>query len=358
MLESIDIFRKKYVDILEKLSSEEVISNIVLLKKLSKEEAKLKEIINLHDEYDKSTKDEEGLRLLRNDEEANEEFIFEINSELDSINERKIILSEKINNLLLPEEPNEDKNVFLEIRAAAGGDEAALFAADLFRMYSSFANSKNWKVEIITSHSTGLKGFKEIIFSIVGENVFRSLMFESGVHRVQRVPETESSGRIHTSTITVAVLPEAQDAEVEIKSDDLRFETFKASGHGGQNVQKNETAVRVVHIPSGIAVGCQDERSQLQNKERALKILRAKLFDIESKRVESEKAKQRKLQVGWGDRSEKIRTYNFPQNRITDHRIGLTLYNLQEIMNGSMDELISALRNKYNEERKKEIEFN
>jgi peptide chain release factor 1 len=225
-------------------------------------------------------------------------------------------------------------------------------------MYTTYANFKNWKAEIISSHSTGLKGFKEVIFSIVGENVFRYLMFERGVHRVQRVPETESSGRIHTSTVTVAVLPEAREAEIEIKNDDLKFETFKASGHGGQNVQKNETAVRITHIPTGIVVGCQDERSQLQNKERSLSILRAKIFDLEIKKIESEKAEQRKSQVGWGDRSEKIRTYNFPQNRITDHRIGLTLYNLQEIMNGNLDELISALRIKYDEDRKKDLENN
>jgi peptide chain release factor 1 len=243
----------------------------------------------------------------------------------------------------------------MEIRAAAGGEEAALFAAELFRMYTNYAISKGWKIDIISSHPTGLGGFKEVIFEITGSDVYRYLMFESGVHRVQRVPETESSGRVHTSTITVAVMPEAEEALVQIKPEDLKIETFKAGGHGGQNVQKNETAVRITHIPTGITVSCQDERSQLQNRERALKVLMARLLDIEIKKKNEEEAKKRRSQIGWGERSEKIRTYNFPQNRVTDHRIGLTLYNLTNIMNGELDELISNLRVKYDEERKKEL---
>ena len=354
MLENSLELKNKYKDIIEKLSSNEVLSNQNLLIKYSKEEAKLKELIDIMQAYEKLIKEEEDLMLLKRelDDPIFEE---EIDSELSELQKKKEELVRKYEEKTLPEEPFESNNVIMEIRAAAGGEEAALFAAELFRMYTNYAISKGWKIDIISSHPTGLGGFKEVIFEITGSDVYRYLMFESGVHRVQRVPETESSGRVHTSTITVAVMPEAEEALVQIKPEDLKIETFKAGGHGGQNVQKNETAVRITHIPTGITVSCQDERSQLQNRERALKVLMARLLDIEIKKKNEEEAKKRRSQIGWGERSEKIRTYNFPQNRVTDHRIGLTLYNLTNIMNGELDELISNLRVKYDEERKKEL---
>jgi len=354
MLENSLELKNKYKDIIEKLSSNEVLSNQNLLIKYSKEEAKLKELIDIMQAYEKLIKEEEDLMLLKRelDDPIFEE---EIDSELSELQKKKEELVKKYEEKTLPEEPFESNNVIMEIRAAAGGEEAALFAAELFRMYTNYAISKGWKIDIISSHPTGLGGFKEVIFEITGSDVYRYLMFESGVHRVQRVPETESSGRVHTSTITVAVMPEAEEALVQIKPEDLKIETFKAGGHGGQNVQKNETAVRITHIPTGITVSCQDERSQLQNRERALKVLMARLLDIEIKKKNEEEVKKRRSQIGWGERSEKIRTYNFPQNRVTDHRIGLTLYNLTDIMNGELDELISNLRVKYDEERKKEL---
>ena len=354
MLENSVELKNKYKEILEKLSSYEVLSNQDLLIKYSKEESKLKELIEIVQDYEKLTKEEEDLTILKK-ESDDPEFVEEIESELLGLQKKKEELVKKYEEKTLPEEPFESNNVIMEIRAAAGGEEAALFAAELFRMYTNYAISKGWKIDIISSHPTGLGGFKEVIFEITGSDVYRYLMFESGVHRVQRVPETESSGRVHTSTITVAVMPEAEEALVQIKPEDLKIETFKAGGHGGQNVQKNETAVRITHIPTGITVSCQDERSQLQNRERALKVLMARLLDIEIKKKNEEEAKKRRSQIGWGERSEKIRTYNFPQNRVTDHRIGLTLYNLTNIMNGELDELISNLRVKYDEERKKEL---
>ena len=354
MLENSVELKNKYKEILEKLSSYEVLSNQDLLIKYSKEESKLKELIEIVQDYEKLTKEEEDLTILKK-ESDDPEFVEEIESDLLGLQKKKEELVRKYEEKTLPEEPFESNNVIMEIRAAAGGEESALFAAELFRMYSNYAISKGWKIDIISSHPTGLGGFKEIIYEVTGSNVYRNLMFESGVHRVQRVPETESSGRVHTSTVTVAVMPEAEEALVEIKPEDLKIETFKAGGHGGQNVQKNETAVRITHIPTGITVSCQDERSQLQNRERALKVLMARLLDIEIKKKNEEEVKKRRSQIGWGERSEKIRTYNFPQNRVTDHRIGLTLYNLTDIMNGELDELISNLRVKYDEERKKEL---
>ena len=245
--------------------------------------------------------------------------------------------------MLLPTDPNDEKNVIIEIRAGAGGDEAALFAGALFRMYSMYAEAKRWKTEILSANETGLGGYKEISFSIDGEGAYSRFKFESGVHRVQRVPETESSGRIHTSTVTVAVLPEADEVDFEIDPKDLQIDTFRSSGAGGQHINKTSSAIRVTHIPTGTVVECQDERSQHKNKEKALKVLRSRLLDAEIEKKNAEIAGERKLQVGTGDRSERIRTYNYPQGRVTDHRIGLTLYKLEQILNGSLDELLDAL---------------
>ncbi|MGP1567633.1 MAG: peptide chain release factor 1, partial [Peptoanaerobacter stomatis] len=245
--------------------------------------------------------------------------------------------------LLLPKDPNDDKNVIVEIRGGAGGEEAALFAGVLFRMYSMYASNRRWKVELMSSNETGIGGYKEVIFMISGKGAYSRLKFESGVHRVQRVPETESQGRIHTSTVTVAVLPEAEDVEVNLDLNDVRVDVFRSSGNGGQSVNTTDSAVRLTHIPTGIVISMQDEKSQLKNKEKAFKILKAKLYDMELEKAQKEMASQRKSQVGTGDRAERIRTYNYPQGRVSDHRIGLNLYKLEAFLNGDLDEVIDAL---------------
>jgi peptide chain release factor 1 len=263
--------------------------------------------------------------------------------EIETLKDRREQLAEAIKRLLLPKDPNDERSVIVEIRAAAGGDEAGLFAADLFRMYSRYAQSKNWAVDVINANQSGIGGFKEIIFEIKGRGAYSRLKYESGAHRVQRVPVTEASGRIHTSTATVAVLPEVEDVDVHVNPDDLKIDIYHASGHGGQNVQKVATAVRITHLPTGMVVACQDERSQLQNKLRALAVLRARLYDMEQQKITTERAESRRAQVGTGDRSEKIRTYNFPQNRVTDHRVDLTIHNLPAILEGALDSVIDAV---------------
>jgi peptide chain release factor 1 len=264
--------------------------------------------------------------------------------ELSELEESLEAVSEELRVLLLPKDPNDDKNVIVEIRAGAGGDEAALFAGVLFRMYSMYASSRRWKVELMSSNETGVGGYKEVVFMIIGKGAYSRLKFESGVHRVQRVPETESAGRIHTSTATVAVLPEVEEVgEVELNLNDVRVDVFRSSGNGGQSVNTTDSAVRLTHVPTGIVISMQDEKSQLKNKEKAFKILRAKLYDIELEKAQKEVARERKSQVGTGDRSERIRTYNYPQGRITDHRIGVTLYKLDAFLNGDLDEMVDAL---------------
>jgi peptide chain release factor 1 len=275
--------------------------------------------------------------------EADPEMSAFLAEEMESLEARKTILTEELRKLVLPKDPRDDRNVFLEIRAGTGGDEAALFAADLFRMYSRYAETRGWKVEVIEANEIGIGGYKEITALIKGKGVYSRLKYESGAHRVQRVPSTESSGRIHTSAATVAILPEVEEFDIEIKPEDIKMEVYRSSGAGGQNVQKTSTAVRLYHLPSGLVVACQDERSQVQNKLRAMSVLRARLFDMEQQRRESEERASRRSQVGSGDRSEKIRTYNFPQSRVTDHRIKFDSHRLQAILDGEMDELIDAL---------------
>jgi peptide chain release factor 1 len=269
-----------------------------------------------------------------------------INEELEKLEGKKENLKAKLQELMFPKDPYDKKDIIVEIRAGAGGDEAALFVGDLFRMYTHFAENNRWKIEVMSSNSTGIGGFKEIIFNVAGKEVYGKLKHESGVHRVQRIPVTESNGRIHTSTVTVAILPEAEEVEVNINPNDLRIDTFHSTGHGGQSVNTTDSAIRITHLPSGLVVSCQDEKSQFKNKAKALMVLRARLLDKIEREKHDEIAQKRKSQVGTGDRSERIRTYNFPQNRITDHRIGLTLHNLEEVLDGNLNDLIIILSEK------------
>ena len=347
--EKLEDLEKKYDEIEEHLANENTYKDSNLLNSLLKEKSLIEESVLLYRELKKVKKEIEDTKKLINESDM-EEIAKEELTKLQNIEKD---LMDKIIASLIEKDERDERDIIMEIRAAAGGEEAALFAADLFRMYSYYAEKRKWKVEIIDSHPTDIGGYKEIIFSIKGKNVFGDLKYESGVHRVQRVPVTEASGRIHTSTVTVAVLPEVEEVDIDINPDDLRIDVFRASGHGGQCVQKTESAVRITHIPTGFVATCQDERSQLKNKEKALRVLRARLYDYYETQKEKEVGEERKKQIGWGERSEKIRTYNFPQNRVTDHRIGLSLYNLAEILEGNLDELINALKE---EDKKRKIE--
>jgi peptide chain release factor 1 len=310
---------------------------------LTRERSDLSEIMEVYSKFASVLKNIKGNKEIIDSVNDNE-LVSMAEVELEELKVEKDRLEEEIKVLLLPKDPNDDKDVIMEIRAGTGGEEAALFAGDLYRMYSRYAEMRNWKIELIDINDTGLGGIKEVIFSVTGNNVFGDLKFESGVHRVQRVPETEGSGRVHTSAASVAVLPEAEDVQIEINQNDLKIDIFRAGGAGGQNVNKVETAIRITHEPTGIVVQCQDERSQLKNRQKAMKVLKARLYDMELKKQNAKISAQRKLMVGSGDRSDKIRTYNFPQNRVTDHRIGLTLYNLSNIMEGQVNELIEQLK--------------
>ena len=341
MFENLEEILIKYEDINMELASPDVTSDQRRFRNLMKEQSDLTPLVEAYTAYKKANQDiKDSLEML--EEENDEEMREMLKEELSSAKDKLAELEEKIKILLLPKDPNDDKNVIVEIRAGAGGDEAALFAAELFRMYTHYAEARRWKVEVVNSDETGIGGMKEVEFMVTGQGAYSVLKYESGVHRVQRVPETESGGRIHTSTASVAVMPEAEEVEVQIDEKDIRIDVMRASGNGGQCVNTTDSAVRLTHYPTGIVIYSQTEKSQIQNKEKAFALLRAKLYDMECQKAHDAEADARRSQIGTGDRSEKIRTYNFPQGRVTDHRIGLTLYKLDKILNGDIQEIIDA----------------
>ncbi len=343
MLDKLEQVEKRYEEINDKLCNPDVVSDMELYKKYMQEMKHLTPVVEKFREHKKALADVAGAQEMLEDSSLEAELREMAQEELEEAKEKVETTAQELKILLLPRDPNDDKNVIVEIRGGAGGDEASLFANSLYRMYSMYAQTMGWSSEILTANETELGGFKEVCFMISGEGAFSRFKFESGVHRVQRVPETESQGRIHTSTVTVAVLPEAQEVDIEINPADLQVDTFRSSGAGGQHINKTESAIRITHIPTGTVVECQDERSQHKNRDKAMRILRSRILEAEREKQASEIAGERRSQVGTGDRSERIRTYNYPQGRMTDHRIGLTLYKLEAILNGSLDELIDAL---------------
>ena len=339
MFQKLEDVEKRYNELTEKISDPEIISKQTQWKEFMKEHAEIEPIVMKYREYKEVEKTYKDALEMMNDKELKE--LAEV--EMLEAKEKLPVLEEELKLLLIPKDPDDDKNVICEIRGGAGGEEAALFAGTLFRMYSMYAERKHWKLEVLNENETGLGGYKEISFMITGKGAFSRLKFESGVHRVQRVPDTEASGRIHTSTATVAVLPEVEDVEINISPADIKLEVYRASGAGGQHVNKTSSAVRLIHIPTGIVAECQTERSQVQNREYAMRLLRSRLYEKEQKERDAKVANERKSQVGSGDRSEKIRTYNYPQGRITDHRIGLSIYQFEDFLNGNLDDMINNL---------------
>jgi len=342
-IQKLEMIQDKFDGLTQALSDPKIIADQAQFQRLAKERADLEEVMEQYRQFKTVLKEIEATEEMLGDARAEAGLREMAEHEHQELSTRKDQLEQQLKRLLLPRDPRDDKNTLLEIRAGTGGDEAALFAAELFRMYTRYAENHGWKVEIMSSSPTGIGGLKEVIAAIEGKGAYRHLKFESGVHRVQRVPVTEAGGRIHTSAVTVAVLPEAEEVDITIDPGDLRIDTFCASGPGGQGVNTTHSAVRITHVPTGTVVSCQDERSQLKNRTKAMRVLRARLLEVEQNRQEAEMAKARKSQVGTGDRSEKIRTYNFPQNRVTDHRIGLTLHRLTQVLEGDLDEMFDAL---------------
>lgn len=334
---------KRFEDVNEMVCRPEIVTDQEQYTKLMKEMKQLTPVVEKFREYKRAKETNEESRAMLGEGGLDADFAEMVKEEFERSRDDIERLSEELKILLLPRDPNDDRNVIIEIRGGAGGEESALFAGVLFRMYSMYAEAKGFKTEVLNANETGLGGYKEISFSVEGDGAYSRFKFESGVHRVQRVPETESQGRIHTSTVTVAVLPEAEDIDFELNEKDLQIDTFRSSGAGGQHINKTSSAIRITHIPTGTVVECQDERSQHKNKEKAMKVLRSRLYDAEKAKHDAEIAGERKSQVGTGDRSERIRTYNYPQGRISDHRIGLTLYKIEQMLNGDLDELIDAL---------------
>ncbi len=343
MLDRLQLLEDRYEQLNELLSDPDIVSDIDKLREYSKEQSDLSEVVTKYRKYKNVSEELTDAEMMLEDDELDEEMAEMAKLEVSELSETKENLEEEMKVLLLPKDPNDDKNVIVEIRAAAGGDEAALFAGDLYRMYTRYAESNRWKTEVIEAQTTGIGGYKEIIFMINGNGAFSKLKYENGAHRVQRVPETESGGRTHTSTATVAVLPEAEDVDVEILNADLKIDTYRSSGAGGQHVNTTDSAVRITHLPTGIVVSMQDEKSQIKNREKAMKVLKARVYDAAQQEAQAEYAATRKSAVGTGDRSERIRTYNFPQNRVTDHRISLTIQKLEQILDGALTEIIEAL---------------
>jgi len=341
MFQKLEDVEKRYEELTVQISDPEVIARTSEWQKLMKEHADMTPIVEKYREYKKVKANYDEACEMMNEEDKEIKDLAEM--EMLAAKEKMPVLEEELKMLLIPKDPDDDKNIICEIRGGAGGDEAALFAGTLFRMYSMYAERKHWKLEVLNENETGLGGYKEVSFMVTGKGVYSRLKFESGVHRVQRVPDTESSGRIHTSTATVAVLPVVEDVEIEINPADIKMDVYRASGAGGQHVNKTSSAVRLTHIPTGIVAECQTERSQLQNREYAMRLLRSRLYEIEKRKRDSELANERKSQVGSGDRSEKIRTYNYPQGRITDHRIGLSIFQMEDFLNGNLDEMLDSL---------------
>ena len=339
MFEKLEDVEKRFEEVSKKISDPEVIARQSEWQKLMKEHAAMVDVVEKYREYKKANKDLEQAKEMLNDKELKE--LAEM--EIEEIKEKLPKIEEELKILLIPKDPDDDKNIICEIRAGAGGEEAALFAGTLFRMYSMYAENRHWKIDVLNENETGLGGYKEVTFMVTGKGAYSRLKFESGVHRVQRVPDTESSGRIHTSTATVAVLPVVEDVEIEINPADVKMEVFRASGAGGQHVNKTSSAVRLIHEPTGIVAECQTERSQTQNREYAMRLLKSRIYEQEKAKQDAELANERKSQVGSGDRSEKIRTYNYPQGRITDHRIGMSIYQMENFLNGDLDEMINNL---------------
>lgn len=342
MLDKLDFLEKKYKELSLKIIDPKVMEDTQEWQKLAKEHAEVEPIVMKYREFNEAVKTlEEDKEMLK--EKLDDEFKEMLKGEITELESQVAALEEELKILLIPKDPNDDKNVIVEIRAGAGGSEAGLFAGDLLRMYSMYAEKQGWKVEMMDSNNQGIGGFKEAIFMIKGKGAYSKLKYESGVHRVQRVPETEASGRIHTSTATVAVLPEAEDIDLEINPNDIRIDVFRSSGNGGQSVNTTDSAVRITHLPTGMVVSCQDEKSQHKNRDKAMKILKARLYDQLMTEQNQEIAEERRSQVGSGDRSERIRTYNFPQGRVTDHRINMTIHRLESFLDGDIEEIVEAL---------------
>ena len=353
MFNKLDSMEKKFNELEKQLADSSIMQDMKRYSELMREHASAKEIIDNYAVYKKIVSElAEAAELAAG--ETDPELREMAKEEIKDLENRKEEQTQLLRTMLIPKDPLDLKNIIMEIRAGTGGDEAGLFAVDLFRMYSKFSETRKWKIEILSSHESGLGGFKEIVFSVSGKNVYENLKFESGVHRVQRIPETESGGRIHTSAVTVAVLPEAEETDIQINQEDLKIDVYRSSGPGGQCVNTTDSAVRMTHIPTGIVVICQDEKSQIKNRAKALRVLRARLFEMEEAKKQKERSEARKNQVGSGDRSERIRTYNFPQNRLTDHRINLTLYKLDLIIDGAMEELLDSLKLEFREQLLKE----
>ncbi|MTI80619.1 MAG: peptide chain release factor 1 [Firmicutes bacterium] len=355
MLDKLDQLEKRYEELSQLISDPEVIADNSRWQKYVKSHSDLGEIVEVYREYKKVVQEIEDTEEMLKDKDLDAEMKEMAEMEQEELKNKQEELEQKLKLLLLPKDPNDEKNVIVEIRAGTGGEEAALFAADLFRMYSRFAEEKGWKVDIMNTHYTDMDGIKEIVFMVVGNGAFSALKFESGVHRVQRVPSTESGGRIHTSAATVAIMPEAEDVEIDVNPNDVRIDLFCSSGPGGQSVNTTQSAVRLTHEPTGIVVSCQDEKSQHKNKDKAMKVLRARLYEKAQQEQQDEIAGNRKSMVGSGDRSERIRTYNFPQNRVTDHRIGLTLHKLGEVLQGRLTDVIEALTTADQAEKLKDL---